>query len=65
MSITRKCVFRRLSLLNRTKNRDESEMKKSAAPTAVRIVAVDGALMQRKIAKQFIAPLISRYRNIG
>ena len=63
--MTRKCVFSRLSFLKRTKNRDVSEAKNSAAPIAVVRVAAVGRLTQRKIAKQFIAPLVSRYRNIG
>ena len=52
-------------MLKRTKNREESEMKNSAAPMAVVRVAALGTLTQRKMAKQFMAPLMSSYRNMG
>ena len=46
-------------------NNAVSDKKNSAAPIAVISVDTENPLTQRKIAKQFIVPFISKYRNIG
>ena len=65
VSITPKCDFRRLALLNLTKNKAESEIKNKQAPMAVMIPDSPVLHMNLNHAKQFIIPLIIRYNSIG
>ena len=60
VSIIGKCVLKRLFFLNLTKNWIVSDTKKSTAPRAVTMVAGPGLLANLSMAKQFIAPFISR-----
>lgn len=50
---------------NLTKNSDESEMKNNNPPIAVMTLAIPVVHIDLNHAKQFIRPLITRYRYIG